>query len=82
MVVGDVMFFGVFSQVFKSDVVFPKAKEREVVMLILGGPNVAISLVLGMFLKTYVFRRCALERPWRVLAGLLGWLWRSGVLLG
>ena len=60
----------------------PKAKEREVVMLILGGLNVAISLVLAMFLESHVFRRCALERPWSVLGGLLGWLWRSGVLLG
>ena len=51
-------------------------------MLSLGGLNVAISLVLGMFLKSHVFRRCALERPWSVLGGLLGWLWRSGVLLG
>ena len=50
-------------------------------MLSLGGLNVAISLVLAMFLKSDVFRRCALERPWSVL-GLLGWLWRSGVLLG
>ena len=31
------------------------------VMLILGGQNVAISLVLGMFLKSHVFRRCVLN---------------------
>ena len=24
----------------------------------------------------------SLERPWSVLGGLLGWFWRSGVLLG
>ena len=51
-------------------------------MLSLGGLNVAISLVLVMFLKSDVCRRCALERPWSVLGELLGWFWRSGVLLG
>ena len=51
-------------------------------MLILGNLNVAISLVLVMFLESHVFRRCALERPWSVPGGLLGWFWRSGVLLG
>ena len=51
-------------------------------MLSLGGLNVAISLVLVMFLKSDVFRRCALERPWSVLGGLLGWFWKSGVVLG
>ena len=76
------MFFDVFSYVFRSVVVLPKAKEREVVMLTLGGLHVAISFVLGMFLESDVFRRCALERPWSVLGGLLGWFWRSGVLLG
>ena len=48
----------------------------------LGGVNVAMSLVLCMFLESDVFRRYALERPWSVLGGLLGWFWRSGVLLG
>ena len=48
------------------------------VMLILGGLNVAISFGLAMLLESNVFRRCALERPWSVLGGLLGWLWRSG----
>ena len=38
-----------------------KAKEREVVMLLVGGQNVAISLVLVMFLKRHVFRRCVLN---------------------
>ena len=38
------MFGHVFLYIFESDVVFPKTKEREVVMLILGGPNIAISL--------------------------------------
>ena len=52
------------------------------VMLILGGLNVAVSLVLAMFLESHVFRRCALEHPWSVLGKLLGWFWRSGVLLG
>ena len=61
MVFCDVMFFDVFSWVFRSDVVFPKAKEREVVMLILGGLNVAISPVLAMFLESHVFRRCVLN---------------------
>ena len=46
---------------FRSDVVFPKAKEREVVMLILGGLNVAISAILAMFLKRLVLRRCVLN---------------------
>ena len=55
------MLFDVFSLVFRSDVIFPKAKEREVVMLLLGGQNVAISLVLAMFLKRHVFRRCVLN---------------------
>ena len=55
------MFFGVFSYVFRSDVVFPKAKEREVVMLILGGQHVDISVVLAMFLERHVFRRCHLN---------------------
>ena len=31
------------------------------VMLLLGGQNVAISLVLGMFLERHVFRRCVLN---------------------
>jgi hypothetical protein len=61
MVFCDVMLFDVFSWVFRSDVVFLKAKEREVVMLLLGGQNVAISLVLAMFLKRHVFRRCVLN---------------------
>ena len=51
-------------------------------MLSLGGLNVVVSLVLVMFLESYVFCRCALERPGSVLGGLLGWFWRSGVLLG
>ena len=55
------MLFDVFSLVFRSDVVFSKAKEREVVRLLLGGQNVAISSVLGMFLKRHVFRRCVLN---------------------
>ena len=38
-------------------------------MLSLGGLNVAISSVLVMFLKSDVFRGCALERPWSVLGG-------------
>ena len=28
------------------------------------------------------FLGASLERPWSVLGGLLGWFWRSGVLLG
>ena len=52
MVFCDAMLFDVFSWVFRSDVVFLKAKEREVVMLRLGGQNVAISVV---------FRRCVLN---------------------
>ena len=35
-----------------------KTKERIVFMLILGGPHVAISLVLVMILEIHVFRRC------------------------
>ena len=38
-----------------------KGEEREVVMLVVGGQNVAISLVLAMFLKRHVFRRCVLN---------------------
>ena len=52
------MFFYVFSLVFRSDVVFLKTKNRTVVVLILGGPNVVISLVLGMILAIHVFRSC------------------------
>ena len=55
------MFFDVFSQLFTSNVVFPKAKEREVVMLILERLNVAISYVLAMFLKIHFFRRCVVN---------------------
>ena len=55
------MFFNIFAYMFRSDVIFPKAKEREVVMLLLGGQNVAISNVLAMFLKRYRFRRCVLN---------------------
>ena len=61
MVFWDVRFFDIFSYVFRSDVVFPKAKEREVVMLIMGGLNVAISKVLAIFLERHVFRRCILN---------------------
>ena len=59
-----------------------KINKYMVLTLILGGLNVAISCVLSMFLESHVFRRCALERPWGVLGRLLGWFWRSGVLLG
>ena len=31
------------------------------VMLLMGGKNVAISIVLAMFLKRHVFRRCVLN---------------------
>ena len=55
------MLFDVFSWIFRSDVVFPQAKEREVVMLLLGCQNVGILLVFGMFLKRHVFRRCVLN---------------------
>ena len=55
------MLFDVFSYVFRSDVVFPKAKEREVVMLLLGRQNVVISKVSAMFLERLVFRRCVLN---------------------
>ena len=61
---------------------FPGSEKLLVVMLILEGLNVAISFVLAMFLESHVFRRCALERPWSVLGGLLGWFWTSGMLLG
>ena len=41
-------------------------------MLILGGPNVAISLVLAMILERHVFRRCVLNEfllkfQWKVM---------------
>jgi len=52
------MFFDVFSWIFRSDVVFLKTKNRIVFILILGGPNVAISLVLAMILEIHVFRSC------------------------
>ena len=55
------MLFDVFSWVFKSDVVLPQAKKREVVMSSRGGLNVVISLVLAMFGKRHVFRRCVLN---------------------
>ena len=42
------------------------------VMLILGGLNVAISMVSGMFLERHVFRRCVLNEflsrfQWKVI---------------
>ena len=55
------MLFDVFSWVFRSDVVLPQAKKREVVMSSRGGLNVVISLVLAMFRKRHVFRRCVLN---------------------
>ena len=55
------MLFDVFSWVFKSDVVLPQAKKGEVVISSRGGLNVAISLVLAMFRKRHVFRRCVLN---------------------
>ena len=55
------MLFDVFSWGFRSDVVLPQAKKREVVMSSRGGLNVAISLVLDMFRKRHVFRRCVLN---------------------
>ena len=61
MVFCDVMFFYVFSKVFRSDVILSQAKEREVVMSIRGGLNCVISLVLAMFRKRHVFRRCVLN---------------------
>ena len=39
----------------------PQAKKREVVMSSRGGLNVVISLVLAMFRKRHVFRRCVLN---------------------
>ena len=57
----DVRFFDVFSYVFRSDVVFPKAKEHEVIMLSQGVVNVAISLVFDMFVERHIFRRCLLN---------------------
>ena len=61
MVFQEVMLFDVFSFVFRSDVVLLQAKKREVVMSSRGGLNVAISLVLCMFWKIHVFRRCVLN---------------------
>ena len=42
------------------------------VILLLGGQNVAISLVLGMFFERHVFRRCVLNEfrsrfQWRIV---------------
>ena len=66
------MFFDVFSWIFRSDVVFLKTKNRIVFILILGGPNVAISQVLAMILEMYVFRRCVLNEflsrfQWKIM---------------
>ena len=61
---------------------FSESEKLLVGMLILGYLNVSISLVLALFLESHLFRRCALERSWSVLGELLGWLWRSGGLLG
>ena len=47
----------------------PESEKPKVGMLSLGGLNVAISLVLAMFLKSDVFRRCALQRPWSAWVG-------------
>ena len=55
------MLFDVFPWVFRSDVVLLQAKKREVVMSSRGGLNVAISLVLVVFRKIHVVRRCALN---------------------
>ena len=55
------MFFRVFSEIFRSNVVFLKTKNRIVFTLILRGPTVAISLVLAMILEIDVFRWCVLN---------------------
>ena len=75
MVFCDVMLFDVFSWVFRSDVVLPQAKKREVVMSSRGGPNIAISLVLAMFRKRHVFRRCVLNEfrsrfQWKIVCSV------------
>ena len=49
------MFFDFFSWICRSDVVFLKTKNRIVFILILGGPNVAMSMVLAMILEIHVF---------------------------
>ena len=46
------------------------------VVLLLGGQNVAISIVLAMFLKRHVFRRCVLNEfrsrfQWKIVCS--GW---------
>ena len=48
---------------------FLESEKPKVGMLRLGGLNVVISLVLAMFLKRDVLRRCALERPWSAWVG-------------
>ena len=49
---------------------------------VLGGQNVAISLVLAMFFEKGRFPQVRPSASLECLGGLLGWLWRSGVLLG
>ena len=76
MVFWEVILFDVFSWVFKSDVVLPQAKKREVVMSSRGRLNVVISLVLAIFRKRHVFRRCVLNEfrsrfQWKIVCG--GW---------
>ena len=69
MVFCDVMFFNVFFIDIWKQCCFPETEKLKVGRLSLGGLNVAISLVLAMFLKSDVFRRCALERPWSAWVG-------------
>ena len=69
MVFCNVRFFDVFFIDLWKRCCFPESEKPKVGMLSLGGLNVAILLVLAMFLKRDVFRRCALQRPWSAWVG-------------
>ena len=47
-----------FHRYLKATLFSLKTKNHTVILLIMGGQNVDISLVLGMVLEIYVFRRC------------------------
>ena len=54
------MFFNVLFR-YLGAMLFSLTKDHQVLILILGGPNVALSFVLGMFLEIHIFRRCVLN---------------------
>ena len=49
------MFFSFFLYIFKGDVVFIQIRKHLVYILIVGGSDVAISVVLALTLEIHVF---------------------------